>query len=1145
MNQPPDQSDDATPPTLPGPSSGLPRPSVSPTDPTLIAPATSLSAATWEALMHKRGGEMDGEETLSHSPAELPTLSTHAAPPQPADEGDFPAELTHHGFRAMGLLGQGGLGAVYLAVQPVLERAVAVKVGRSPQAGRHLQAEARAAAAVEHPAVVPIHAAGSGHLVMRHLRGATFSDLRRAGEALESLIADLRLVLDGLACAHGHGLLHRDLKPANLMRDERGGVAIIDWGLAAAISPQAEAVAPPLSQATVCAGTPAYLPPEVARGDLAALGPASDVFLIGAVMYHLLSGKAPYAGRQRQALFRAAACDWAPLEDVDSQLAALQAACMDADPARRPSLAQLAEGLDHWLAGRQRLREAQRFAAAAEVCASEIAASSLGSAAQAWAAWSEALGLARTAADLGHAEGPQLLARLQAQAVGSVLDHGSLLLARHGLGQMAQPPPELCAAVAAAEGRRRAQIRRWRRAQRLTIAAALVAILAAGWMWRAIAVDQGALRQAEDQRRSALLGQAQDLITQAAGPQLPALAQAAMTLAALGPGAEDDAHRRVRQAQAAAVADWAIAHQRGDWFHHLAPSSELVQLPPPLAAELAALRQRLDRRWAAVDAALDALAVPTADPWALVELVAAVQRLPRDADVAAALRPRLWPLLSAALPAQRLRVLELLLDRHPSAAAEACWLLIDDPDEQLRRAAVRGLGQLRRDKDLDALAQHLLAHPALGSPELAEWGALVATLAAHPPLDGDDGLGLARVWRSLGRRAACEAAVLAVPEEQRGAEHWDLLLSFYGIINYLGGEERSRLQHWARARLALGHDIQAARLLFALSSRFIYPSADRLDEAIAEVQSHLQAAAPDQVFVLWELVRYFPAVFPGPVPDGWHHWHQPALASLRRAQASGRPLTAPELTAALAILAPSFPDEARRIIHHFNDRFPGVLSWRYWRWVGDGGRRLAHIGRLYDLHARRPTDHQLLMELARAELDRGDLPRALIMGRLAAARHPRDGECLNAHGLALAAHGYHPAAVARFRQADRALPGNLGVLAPGAHSARQAGLWGDHLYFQQRLARTPRGQDHLLSTLLSHGAPALDLALATAAEVKPGYRSWYLLHSWPALWPALGEGPHARSSELVAAGHLLQALAWATASDPDLLPQAPTAVEAR
>lgn len=1148
-----DGNDDQTPPTLPMAAASR----QGATDPTQQPLSDVGCSVTWETLLQQRAVELAGEETLSMHPGQLPTLPTHANSPDTVNPArdDFPAELTHHGFRTVGLLGQGGLGAVYLAVQPVLERAVAVKVGRSPEAGRQLQAEARAAAAVEHPAVVPIHAAGSGHLVMRHLRGATFGDLRRDGEPLEGLIADLRLVLDGLACAHGHGLLHRDLKPANLMRDERGGVAIIDWGLAVAINAEAESIAPALNHQTVCAGTPAFLPPEVARGDLSAVGPASDVFLIGAVLYYFLSGKAPYTGGQRQALNQAARCAWEPLDSsVDAQLASIQAACMAADPRERPALSLIAESLDRWLADQERLRDAARFAAAARERAGEALAAT--TAPVAWRIWAEALGLARTAVDLGEGSGDALLAQLQADAVRSALHHGSLVLARHGLSQMAEPPALLVAAVDAAEQRRIAQARRWRRARHLTIAAALTMAIAAGWMWWALAADQAALQQAEVARQTQMLTQAQATLHGPDGHQLAALSQVGMTLAVLDvyknldrDDSNDDLNKmHLAEDYATAVADWAIARQRGDWFSHFAPEKALASLPADRAAELSALQQRLGQRWGAVDGALAALSDHPDAPWALAEVVEAVQRLPRDADLGPALTKRLTPLLDAAQPATRLRALELLLNQHPSAAGDACWQLLDDSDPQLRESALRGLAQLRRRADVSALAARLLADPLLGNPDLAQWTDLVDAIAALPMGAADD-LRHARVWRQLGMRSRCEEAILAVPEEQRGAEHWDLLLSFYGVINYLGRDERLRLQRWARARLDIGHDIQAARLLFTLYSRFIYPTAEGLDSAIAEVETQLQAAKPDQAFVLWELVRYYQSVFPGPVPAHWHDWRSAAVDSLRRAQASARPLSAAEIAAAIAILAAEFPDEVQRLVQHFNDRFPGTMAWRYWRWVDDGGHRLAHIGILYERHARRPTDHQLLMELARAELDRGDIPRALIMGRLAAARHPRDGECLQAHGLALAAAGHYRAAVARFRQADRALPGNAGVLVPGAAAARQAGLWGDHLYFQQRLAATPRVDDKLLPTLLGHvsavNGQALDASLTLAAQRPAPYASWWLLLSWEALWPQLLEGPHARRPQAVARAHLQQALAWAAAADADLMPHSAAAVQRR
>src|SRR5947209_9119256 len=158
--------------------------------------------------------------------------------------------------------------------------------------------EARAAARFHHPNFCPIHEIGESdglpYLTMAYIEGGTLAsqlergrpwDQRRAAEVV-------RVLALALAEAHRQGIVHRDLKPANVMIDARGGLVIMDFGLARRF----EADDPTLTAAGAILGTPGYMPPEQAEGHSAKVGPRSDVYSLGVILYELISGRRPFEG---------------------------------------------------------------------------------------------------------------------------------------------------------------------------------------------------------------------------------------------------------------------------------------------------------------------------------------------------------------------------------------------------------------------------------------------------------------------------------------------------------------------------------------------------------------------------------------------------------------------------------------------------------------------------------------------------------------------------------------------------------------------------------------------------------------------------------------------------------------------------------
>lgn len=260
-----------------------------------------------------------------------------------------PVPLTPSRFRLLRPLARGGFSAVYLAHDEELNRIVVVKAMRGKYAERswarkQILFEAEVTARLEHPGVVPVYSrgvdeAGYAYFTMRYVRGEPLSaaiaglhapDNRRSRRrVLNRLVDRLVDVCYTVEFAHRRGVTHRDLTPANVMLGEHGETLVLDWGLAKLVPPTASAtsddpfnemaedsISPAIeplledvadhgededededearTEAGVSLGTPRYMSPEQAAGDWERFGPSSDVFALGAVLYELLTGRAPF-----------------------------------------------------------------------------------------------------------------------------------------------------------------------------------------------------------------------------------------------------------------------------------------------------------------------------------------------------------------------------------------------------------------------------------------------------------------------------------------------------------------------------------------------------------------------------------------------------------------------------------------------------------------------------------------------------------------------------------------------------------------------------------------------------------------------------------------------------------------------------------
>ncbi len=305
-------------------------------------------------------------------------------------------------------VGQGGIGVVYRARDRHLGRALAVKVLREeyrddPDARRRFVAEARVGSQLQHPAIVPVYeqgqfADGRPYFTMKLVEGHSLAALLRGrgdpGRDLPRLLGAFEQVCQAVAYAHSKGVVHRDLKPANVMVGAFGEVQVMDWGFAkvlagdragAAGGAPGRPVGGPngVSRSGVLMGTPAYMPPEQARGEAALVDRRADVFALGAMLCEILTGRPPYAGGSGDEVCRRAAAG--DLGDAharldacaaDAELRDLAKCCLAAEGADRPADAgAVAREVSAYLAAAQeRLRRAEVERAAAEARAEEVGA---------------------------------------------------------------------------------------------------------------------------------------------------------------------------------------------------------------------------------------------------------------------------------------------------------------------------------------------------------------------------------------------------------------------------------------------------------------------------------------------------------------------------------------------------------------------------------------------------------------------------------------------------------------------------------------------------------------------------------------------------------------------------------------------------
>jgi serine/threonine-protein kinase len=233
-------------------------------------------------------------------------------------------------------ISHGGMGRVRLVRDTTLRREVAMKL-LATQLASHESAvvqfieEAQITAQMDHPNIVPVYelgvdANGTAYFTMKAVRGQSLYDWlaepRRPPGSAERLSEGLEILLkvcDAVAFAHSRGVIHRDLKSDNVMVGEYGAVYVVDWGLALVLREGVETIARKRKRRSSSSpiGTVAYMSPEAARGEVAECDERTDVFGLGAILYEIVTGAAPYHGGSTEILLeRAKAGDYTPLEEA-------------------------------------------------------------------------------------------------------------------------------------------------------------------------------------------------------------------------------------------------------------------------------------------------------------------------------------------------------------------------------------------------------------------------------------------------------------------------------------------------------------------------------------------------------------------------------------------------------------------------------------------------------------------------------------------------------------------------------------------------------------------------------------------------------------------------------------------------------------
>lgn len=276
------------------------RPVVAPRRASIDSPPASGSTLITDIISESGASNFDiemNEPSATQGVPDRPALVEKSTPQATPTVGKIFGD-----YEILSEVNRGSFGVVYRARQKGLDRVVALKVllagsHASPEAVARFHREARAVARLKHPCIVPVFEIGmqDGHhyFAMEFIEGDGLSNLISRGEvSIPQALELAEQFADAIHSAHGEGVIHRDIKPSNIIVDKEGRPHITDFGLAKQVNLDTQ-----YTQSGTTLGTPAYMPPEQARGEVESIDARSDVYALGAVLYEMLTGRAPFAGR--------------------------------------------------------------------------------------------------------------------------------------------------------------------------------------------------------------------------------------------------------------------------------------------------------------------------------------------------------------------------------------------------------------------------------------------------------------------------------------------------------------------------------------------------------------------------------------------------------------------------------------------------------------------------------------------------------------------------------------------------------------------------------------------------------------------------------------------------------------------------------
>ncbi|MDX1971561.1 MAG: protein kinase [Candidatus Sumerlaeia bacterium] len=450
-----------------------------------------------------------------------------------AEKGEIPGTMGLDGYSLLSILGMGGVGEVHRGVQHALGRLVAIKklradrleeISRDPDSLREelleFRMEAAISASLEHPGIMPVYdlaydSQGNPMLAMKLMGGRNWQDVLLRdldempwGEYLTKHIGILIQLSQAVAYAHSRGILHRDLKPAQVVLGEFGEALLTDWGMAVihdkALVPESLRQSflgdlLPLAQGVNSpAGTPAYMAPEQADPSLGKVGTHTDIFLLGSILYEILTGNPPHKSvNAKKALYAAAKGEVEPPSKkkkfgpaITPELERITLTAMAFKPEQRyETVGHFVSALEEYVRGVNRQRESRQLV--------ELAKERLRVERPSYGDFQESLNHLIRAKSL-HVEGPfqeELLEQTTRDFARSALANGDLILARLQAGnlQKGEQQEELFSEIHHAEDRVRRQKQQRRVAIRLAVVLGAFTLLGGLEYFRAQRVSQLAL----------------------------------------------------------------------------------------------------------------------------------------------------------------------------------------------------------------------------------------------------------------------------------------------------------------------------------------------------------------------------------------------------------------------------------------------------------------------------------------------------------------------------------------------------------------------------------------------------------------------------------------------------------------------------